>query len=102
MGQQSLLEEFDDPKIFENLKVIPNGSTDLEDPKIFDDPKYSSLNRRLLRGVRWDSSRYWKITKQGTPGELQSKRVEQAGKSRLFFPLIKLAPLKATGDFSAN
>ena len=34
MGQQSLLEEFDDPKIFENPKVIPNGSMDLDDPKI--------------------------------------------------------------------
>ena len=27
---------------------------------------------------------------------------KQAGKSRLFSPLIKHAPLKATGDFSAN
>ena len=79
-----MLEEFDDPKIFENPKVIPNGSTDLDDPKIFDDPKYSRYNRRLLRRVRWDSSRYWKITKQGTPGELKSKRVEQAGKAALF------------------
>ena len=41
VGQQSLFEEFDDPKIFENPKVIPNGSKDLDDPKIFDDPKYS-------------------------------------------------------------
>ena len=32
--QQSVSEEFDDPKIFENPKVIPNGSKDLDDPKI--------------------------------------------------------------------
>ena len=43
-------KEFDDPQIFEGLKVISNESMDLNDPNKFDDPHVFDDSKGILIG----------------------------------------------------
>ena len=102
VGQQSLLEEFDDPKIFENPKVIPNGSKDLDDPKIVWRSQVLKVEQKVVEKGEVGQQSLLEDHEARNTWRAEEQESRASWKSRLFSPLIKHAPLKATGDLSAN